>query len=223
MAFPRCTSWQSVLYKHKHMVNVIPYSNHFSSPLGSQSRHYCAIRNSNDMAQSTRQEALEDLSTLWCTQIIQDPQWKALSSRQNSSNQLFSDTLWTQKTIRAHQSYYKKPPAGRTIGGELRVLLSLGSGLDGYPGMCHGGLLTLLFDDAIHELAAQEIPDVSITVTLNTTFRQPVRTPSVVLCRVWMEKEPQGRKAWVQASIEDGNGGVYASADSFILRMKGKL
>jgi hypothetical protein len=40
---------------------------------------------------------------------------------------------------------------------------------------------------------------------------------------VWMEKMPQQRKAWVKASIEDGTGGVHATADSFILTIKGKL
>lgn len=132
------------------------------------------------MARDPRREALEDLNIPWCAGLIRNPEWKLLSSRENSSNQLVRDTLWTDKTIRARQSYYKAPPDGFTFGGELRVLLSLGAGLDGYPGICHGGLLSLLFDDAIHELAAQEIPEESITVTLNINFRRPVRTPSVV-------------------------------------------
>ncbi|KAH7344323.1 HotDog domain-containing protein [Pyrenochaeta sp. MPI-SDFR-AT-0127] len=170
-----------------------------------------------------RREALEDLNMPWCIDIIRSTEWKAVPSRENSENKLFSDTLWTDTTIRAHQSYYRSPPPGHAFGGELRTLLSLGNGLDGHPGMCHGGLLSLIFDDAIHELASQELPGESVTVTLNVTFRRPVRTPTVVVCRVWMEKEPARRKAWVQASIEDGLGGVHASAQSFILKMKEKL
>lgn len=170
-----------------------------------------------------RREALEDLNIPWCIEIMRNAEWKAFPSRENSSNKLFSDTLWTDTTIRAHRSYYKSPPPGHTFGGELRTLLSLGNGVDGYPGMCHGGLLSLIFDDAIHELAAQEIPDESVSVTLNVIFRRPVRTPTVVVCKVWMPKKPEGRKAWVHASIEDGLGGVHASAESFILKMKERL
>jgi len=175
------------------------------------------------MAGTSRREAVEDLDAPWCIEVIHGQEWRPLASRENSTNQLFADTLWTDKTIRAHQSFYKQPPVSQAFGGELRVLLSFGPGLDGYPGMCHGGLLTLIFDDAIHELAALEIPEKAVTVTLSVNFRRPVLTPAVVLCRAWMEKEPQGRKGWVKATIEDGKGGVHASAEGFILKMKQKL
>jgi len=63
-------------------------------------------------------------------------------------------------------SLYKAPSPGKSLNGEVRQLLSLGSGVDGWPGVCHGGFLLLLIDDAIHELARKDILAPSATVTM---------------------------------------------------------
>ncbi|KUJ06178.1 thioesterase family protein [Mollisia scopiformis] len=168
----------------------------------------------------TRSEALSDLVKPWCKKVMDDPQWERLSTRAKSSNALFTETLWTDETICAHQSFYRSQRSENLPSGEIRVLLSLGSGLDGHPGICHGGFLSLIFDDTIHELAAKELPTLAVTVSLTVTFRQPVRTPALVVCRAWMEKVPVGRKAWIESTIEDGKGGVFASVASFILKIK---
>jgi hypothetical protein len=80
-------------------------------------------------------------------------------------------------------SFYKAPSPGKSLNGDVRQLLSLGSGVDGWPGVRHGGFLLLLIDDAIHELARKDIPTPSATVTMTSTFKRPVKTPAVVLLR----------------------------------------
>ena len=104
---------------------------------------------------------------------MSDPSFRPLSNRQNSLNKIFSETLWTDRTIRAFLSYYKPPPAGSRIGGEVRWLLSLGSGLDGLEGVCHGGILMLIFDDIIHELASQDVNAKNSSIKLTAEFARP--------------------------------------------------
>ena len=54
-------------------------------------------------------------------------------------------------------------------------------------------------------------------------YKKMLPTPSVVLCRAWVETEPEGRKVWVKASVEDGLGGVYATGRTLFIKMKPKL
>jgi hypothetical protein len=126
---------------------------------------------------------------------MDDPQWKRLSTQAKSSNALFTETPWTDETIRAHQSFYRSQRSENLPSGEIPVLLSLGSSLDGHPGVYHGGFLSLIFDDTIHELAAKELPTPAVTVSLAVTFHQLIRTPALVVYRAWTEKVPVGRKA----------------------------
>ncbi|KAK5637472.1 hypothetical protein RRF57_013187 [Xylaria bambusicola] len=176
----------------------------------------------------TRREETDDfLAHAWCRDMMNEPGWAPLSSRADDSNALFSKTLWTAETIRAHQSLYRGPSdeeraAGKSTG-ELRILLSLGSGLDGWPGVCHGGVMALVFDDTIHELTRKEMMGTTVTVSLKIDFRRPVRTPSVVLCRAHMSRPLSGRKAEAQATLEDGHGTVFAAAECVVVMLQGNL
>ncbi|KAH1513888.1 hypothetical protein KXW39_000821 [Aspergillus fumigatus] len=171
----------------------------------------------------SRQEHLIDFDPYpWCRQVISSPAWRPLTTRSTSTNRLFTETLWTDVTIRAHASFYKPPTAAppTETGGEVRLLVSLGAGLDGHPGYCHGGMLALIFDDTIHELVEMELKEAAVTATLNVSYRRPVATPAVVLCRVWSDKEPVGRKWVVRATIEDGFGGVFAECESLVVKRR---
>lgn len=59
-----------------------------------------------------------------------------------------------------------------------------------------------------------------VTGEITTRFRKRPPTPGVVLCRAWVEKEPVGRKIWIKASIEDGEGLVYATGEALYIRVK---
>lgn len=100
---------------------------------------------------------------------------------------------------------------------------SLGSGLDGWKGFCHGAVLMLIFDEIIHELASRGLGFDNVTATLTSNFKRPVKTPVVVLCRASMGKDPVGRKLWIKSTIEDRKGVKFASAEGFLVPMKEKL
>ena len=48
-------------------------------------------------------------------------------------------------------------------------------------------------------------------------------TPSIVLCRSWIEREPEGRKVWINAAVEDGQGVVFATGTLLFIKTKSKI
>lgn len=81
----------------------------------------------------------------------------------------------------------------------------------------------MMLDEVTGQCTAMIFGRGIITAQQNITFKKMIPTPGVVLCRSWLEKEPDGRKIWINGSIEDGSGGVYAVSESLFLRSKPKL
>lgn len=103
------------------------------------------------------------------------------------------------------------------------MLFSLGSGLDGHNGHSAGGFIGVLIDEVSAQWVAMLFGRAIATGALSVQYKKMLPTPNVVLCRSWIEKEPEGRKIWVQSSIEDGSAGVYATGETLFIREKPKL
>jgi acyl-coenzyme A thioesterase PaaI-like protein len=103
------------------------------------------------------------------------------------------------------------------------MLWSLGDGLNGHSGFSHGGFIGMMMDEVTGQCAAQAFGRGIITVQLNVKFLRMIPTPGVVLCRAWIEKEPEGRKVWLKGSISDGKGGEFATCESLFILSKPKL
>lgn len=71
----------------------------------------------------------------------------------------------------------------------------------------------MLFDELLGSAAACEREGLSFTANLSVGFRKRVRTERAVLGRAWVVRE-EGRKCWVDGTLEDGEGGVFATATS---------
>jgi hypothetical protein len=61
------------------------------------------------------------------------------------------------------------------------------------------------------------------TAFLNIKFRKPLVTPGIVLCRTWLERRSCGRKLWLRGTIEDGEGGLFAEAESLWIEVEKKV
>ena len=111
--------------------------------------------------------------------------------------------------------------------------VEFGKNLDGHPGIVHGGIISLLFDDcfgwgteaALSSLgysteAASEI-DLVVTANLNVDFRKPLPSGTRVAIRLYLVKQ-EGRKMYLRAKMESLDGSVlYSEATSlYILVMK---
>lgn len=169
------------------------------------------------------QEALQDFDLPWCQAVFSDPAYaqfqhphRVLPKSDADKASLLNGPLFSDKTIRACAIFYKKVPDGNDnlIGSEVTTLLSLGSDVGAYPGICHGGMIALMLDDVAGGLAYCITNSLTnFTVSFAITYVKRLLTPVVVRSRAWIEKPPEGRKLWMKCALEDGEGTIYAKAD----------
>ncbi|EXJ92883.1 hypothetical protein A1O3_01437 [Capronia epimyces CBS 606.96] len=124
---------------------------------------------------------------------------------------------------------------------EVRTLLSLRPGLDGYPGICHGGIVATLLDEVMSVLVSEcrrsqgpeglspglgfkqgpgtNTDTDNVTADLHITYLKPVPTPAVVLC--WAKiRAIQGRKYFVDGAIVNENTVMLARAEGLFIGVK---
>ncbi|KAF2209856.1 hypothetical protein CERZMDRAFT_99916 [Cercospora zeae-maydis SCOH1-5] len=182
-------------------------------------------------------ENLGDFDDLeWAQAIIRDPAWEEIPfasrtiARNSTMQSLFSRTFATLDTLRACQAFTKsrdtnsKEASGASdyMKNEIIVIISLGRGLDGHPGLAHGGTIAALFDECLGLGAVRTLTRPSMTGQLTIKYKAPVPTPSVVLVRCSASKH-EGRKAWISGTIEDGMGTVYAEGEALFIMQREKL
>ena len=161
----------------------------------------------------------------WCSSLLSNPQYNVTSTssrepKSSTEDALFAETFNTPSTISACLSLYKTPTTSEERIAEVRTLLALDSGLNGYPNVCHGGVTATILDEVIglllllnkdrDEAAAKatgklaEFP-AAVTAELTVRYLKPVMTPQVV-CVVGRLVKVEGRKIWMRGSIEDHAG-----------------
>ena len=99
--------------------------------------------------------------------------------------------------------------------GETRILLSLGTGIDGIAGVLHGGLIGFLLDEVTGVPVYVQAEGYFVTGEMKIRYLKPVTTPGVILCRSWVEAESnerihEGKKLKVIGIVEDGMGEILA-------------
>jgi len=102
--------------------------------------------------------------------------------------------------------------------GEVHVAFHLGEGICGHKGIVHGGLTATMIDE-VSGAAAFSCVGPCFTANLNIDYIKPLLTPTWVLVRAHVERH-EGRKAFVHASVENGEGEIYAKAVVFLLNQK---
>ena len=112
--------------------------------------------------------------------------------------------------------------------GETRMLLSLGTGINGIAGVLHGGLVGVLLDEVTGVPVYVQAEGYFVTGEMKIRYLRPVTTPGVILCRSWVEAEGnerihEGKKFKVIGTVEDGMGGILARGEAVFVRLKGKL
>lgn len=88
-------------------------------------------------------------------------------SRNSTLHSLFNRTLATNDTLRACQAFHVQKEDN--VYPECILLASMGSGLDGHPGLAHGGTFGVLFDEALSlgALTAFERAFMTASTTIN--------------------------------------------------------
>lgn len=176
----------------------------------------------------------------WCLKHLQPPDTELIitsaysrSRKPNSEDALFAETINSPSTLSHFILFYARPSEPRSVLPEIKGLITLGSDLDGHPGICHGGIVATIFDEVLGyaapagrltgegQDAGKPVPSY-VTAYLNTTYLRPVRTPGTILV-VASTTKVEGRKIWVEASMEDGRGDKLAKAEALFVEVKLKL
>ncbi|KAL2754478.1 hypothetical protein ACRALDRAFT_1063304 [Sodiomyces alcalophilus JCM 7366] len=119
-------------------------------------------------------------------------------------------------------------PAPAPLIRSVKVLVSVGGSLAGFPSTAHGGIVATILDEVTGMFfpinkARGALPNRPfMTASLLTTFVRPVPAPGTFLCRARIDRV-DGRKVFVVGSLEDETGTVLAKADALFVAIREKL
>lgn len=112
------------------------------------------------------------------------------------------------------------------------TMISIGTpGVDGHPGLIHGGVTCALLDETMgllimlhdNNVRGPGPRDALFTANLNVSYRLPIPTPGNYLVKLWLVKR-QGRKWFSKGQITDEDGKVYAEGDGlWVIAARSKI
>ena len=98
---------------------------------------------------------------------------------------------------------------------EIAVVVHVGDRLCGHPGIVHGGITSMIFDNSFGWLFTVAKVKSAFTANLNINYRKPVLANSTAIVRARVT-EIQGRKLFMSATWET-DGVVYADATTLFI------
>ncbi|KAJ9137544.1 hypothetical protein NKR23_g9098 [Pleurostoma richardsiae] len=174
------------------------------------------------------------MSIPWCAELLSKPNLvvsEAYSRRTKpgTGDSLISRTLKTSDTISSFITFHNAPDSPTELITEVRALLTLGSLINGFPDVCHGGIVMTIMDEVISLLVPANQGRgnlakgaVMMTAYLNSTFVQPVRTPGTILVTARLTRV-EGRKYFMDAKVEDSEGMLLTKSEALFVVLKEKL
>jgi len=179
-------------------------------------------------------EDLEQIRSIpWCAPHLNKPDLvvKVAECRREKSgglDRLFAKTLNTADTLQGFIIFHPRPrnPTDRVA--ELKAFISVEKGVNGFGGVCHGGIIATMLDEVMGQhievnQRSRAIPyPLLMTAYINTRFMAPIRTPATIMVTSRLG-EVEGRKYKFEAAIEDETGKKLAECDALFLAVKGKI
>jgi thioesterase superfamily protein 4 len=95
--------------------------------------------------------SLESIS--WVARLINDPKWTQTQTgsrlpKASTEDSFFAETLATERTIRSCLTLRTTQESNDDLPyKEIVTIVELGDGLNGFPKLCHGGMLATLLDE----------------------------------------------------------------------------
>ncbi|OJJ86137.1 PaaI family thioesterase [Aspergillus glaucus CBS 516.65] len=116
-----------------------------------------------------------------------------------------------------------------TAGSHLYSIFHIGGHLCGHPGYVHGGLLSVMFDEAFARCVSTSFNSgLGMTANLNVDFRKPALPGRLYVLEAGTVRV-EGRKAWVEGKLvclpdvgngEEGEGVMVAEARALFVEPK---
>ena len=188
-----------------------------------------SVRTSNGPRLSQAEE-IEHFRTIeWCKKLIDSPRYtaEATPARDPKIDFFFGETMNRPEVVPHCLRLVPKPtPVGdKQQLNEIILLVSLASGVDGYHELCHGGVVSVLFDEAFgnlmwrnHFIERPRLNGASVTASLTTKFLQAVKTPCTVKVTARLTRL-EGRRRYLSGMLQDGDGIALASAEGLFIAM----
>ena len=99
---------------------------------------------------------------------------------------------------------------------EVKCILKFGNKLNGYPGIVHGGITALLFDNCFGWLfISMKIPK-AVTANLTINYKKPIFANNAYVITTKLSKL-EGRKLTMEGTLSDKNGAVLAESTSLFI------
>ncbi|KAJ5371479.1 uncharacterized protein N7496_007571 [Penicillium cataractarum] len=158
-----------------------------------------------------------------------------------TSNSFFNETIKSPSTIAHavalfHQDVHTTHPdtvaSDRIIGTSINrddpaflLFVHVGSGLNGFSGMVHGGVLASLIDESLsicvekYRAILSKERHALFTGNLNISYHVPVQSPGVVYIRTWLRRR-EGRKWFLDAELLNKDEQMCVSAKSLWISEK---
>ncbi len=129
------------------------------------------------------------------------------------NNHAIYGSLLGRNKIEAYEIYKKNDSS------EVKSIVRIGGSLSGYPGVVHGGITSLLFDNTYGWLfISLDIPK-SMTASLTVNYRRPILAGNVFVITAKLQKV-EGRKLMMEATWSDAEGNVLADSHSLFITIK---
>jgi acyl-coenzyme A thioesterase PaaI-like protein len=172
----------------------------------------------------------------WCAAIINDPKFTAAPTttripKKSGEDAFFGKTLQTPDTVIRCLTVCSvpddslDPPIQEAI-----MFFEVGSGVNGYPNVCHGGFVATMLDEVtgtilnVNQVYGNNKTGRNDLIThmtgyLNTRYLAPVPAPGIILATAKVAKV-EGRKLWINGTLEDSQRRVMAQAESLFIQAK---
>ncbi|CAF0724436.1 unnamed protein product [Adineta ricciae] len=124
----------------------------------------------------------------------------------------------TERTNNASSNSSESQDTTSQLYEEVRVAFHLGEGVCGHKGIVHGGLTATMIDEVSGAAAFFSVGP-CFTANLNVDYKKPLLTPAWILVRAHVERV-DGRKAYIHASVENGEDEIYAEAVVLYIKPK---
>jgi uncharacterized protein (TIGR00369 family) len=111
------------------------------------------------------------------------------------------------------------PPQLPSVGPEIRAVFNVGRSLCGHRGIVHGGMTAALMDEVSGAATFSAAGGGHFTANLNINYLKPVIADRYLLVRGQAVKQ-EGRKIYVNISVEDGKGEVFARGTALFVKPK---
>ncbi|BCS23479.1 PaaI family thioesterase [Aspergillus puulaauensis] len=170
------------------------------------------------------------MSIPWCRSHLCEPNFQPVKRPRKPSpdhgHTLFGKTWFTEDTLPHLLALYRQPQLSTAGGwrGEMRIFITIGTGLNEHPNVFHGGAIAAVLDRALGLLVSYAITDgrPAYTVVLTTAYKKTIKTPQTIMTRSWITKT-EGRKVWARGQIENSTGDILATAEGILVKKSANL